>query len=505
MSSLDQIGNVIGFLGGQALNAVNLAANLEHGNLQGYLANRAQLGQDAASRQQIGQSPFFAGLAGYGMPGVDVANIHSGYGNEGQIINSKNLPPLTAQTQAEQAKAIREAQLQNLTPEQAAKMAEQARVGQPGGPSRLTIPTMAGNETFGGSVPALEFPTAEAAQSAGKSAGLVPVPTNRNTFVLRPPARQAAQGTASAEDLQALGLAPAPAQAPQQPQEAPAAPQGGEEAPSQPFTLPPGFTPFEGAPAVAAPQAPAPAEAPADQARVGFPSPAFVDQPAPSVVQNPQSIAQFEARTPRAGQAPMAQMAAPQAPAAVGPPPLAPGYRVTAKIAPGVTVSRSGPPQKPPDFSELASKRAIPLIDGAIKAIDNLTQKGVLTDDYTGIALNRARLEYQARKPKADPDAVFLIRNLRSAVPLLARGFGEQRTNQREEQRLSDALSFNLMSASAARDILTNYKTLFQTGAAPPALQQAFPDATQAIQGQFMQSLSPAQQMILQRSQPVGR
>lgn len=520
---MNQIGQVLGTIGGNVISAINTVGAIEHGGLPQMLANQDALRQDPAFRATVNQPGFLSalhgGMAGLGFPSyAPDPNVQSaGYGNQGQLIGptvNTALPPMTPQAQAEQAKAVYEAKMRSMTPEQAVEYARSQGIS---GPAQVTIPTGSGMVRVGGGAAQqpLEFPTMEAAQAAGSRVGLVPVPTNRNTFVLRQPARPQGGGFASPADAAAIlgGGGQAPPQAAPEPQPTPT------EAPAQPepFQLPPGFVPFEGSPAVAqptAPQAPATAQA---EPRIGYPSPAFTE--GPSIVKNPQTMDQFERTqptiaqgrpvvdTPGAAPVQMAQAAPAAAPPGLAPTPVT-RSTTTVKLARGITqsITREAPKASTKeDFSQLAAKRVLPLISRATQAIDNLTQKGVLRDDYIGIIGNRARLEYESRKPNADPDAVFLLRNLKSAVPLLARGFGEQRTNIQEEKRLADAFSFNFMSASAARSILDNYRDLFETGTPPPLLQQTFPGSAQTIQGQFQQSLTPEQQRILQQSQPMGR
>lgn len=157
--AMTQIGQVLGTIGGTVLNAINTVGALEHGALPQMLANQAALQQDPAFRAQVNQPGFLSALrgsmSGMGMPSyAPDPNVQSaGWGNQGQLLGptvNTALPPMTPQSQAEQAQAIRQAQMRTMTPEQAAEYAKQIGVGTPGGPTRLTMQTGLGTETFGG-------------------------------------------------------------------------------------------------------------------------------------------------------------------------------------------------------------------------------------------------------------------------------------------------------------------------------------------------------------------
>jgi hypothetical protein len=167
--ALSHIGNIVGNIGGQVLNAINLAGAIQSGNLPRYLSERAQLGQDPAARTQMDRSGFYSGLAGYGPPSLAPdPNVQSaGYGNQGQLIGptvNTALPPLTAQAQAEQQKQQFQANLYQraatdpqaaamlgmpLSPEQQQAMTRQYGVGRAGGPTKMVFGPKGPVETYG--------------------------------------------------------------------------------------------------------------------------------------------------------------------------------------------------------------------------------------------------------------------------------------------------------------------------------------------------------------------
>lgn len=463
----------LGLYGVELLNSLNTP-----GGFQQFLARSAQAGTDPGLRSALGQSPFLSGAFGYPVHATPVsAPLPSGEAGPpaptGQTALMPHFGPLPPETQLKGELAESEKRyFEGLTPEQRQGVV-QAQLG--GGPTpeqlqqyralagpgtRVTVPGPGGiRMAFGQPSGAKDtFPmtpegvqegqsTLEALSRLGVRADLVPLPSQGVYRLVRGTQPPGGVVASPADVSRFAPPAAAPAAAP-----SPSAP---PPTPSPAAPLPPGVVPPDqvdmNAPAGTFP---APTPAPT-QAKVGYPSPAF--GPTPTVATTTTTLP--PQRTPAS------------APAA---PTLRPGERVTIKEAPGITRTMSGPPAASAakaDFSAQAAQKSLRVLTRAKEAIGRLRQAGILTDDpiWGSIGYNRARLEYAARASGSDKqtreDALFLLRNLQSTVPTLARGFGEQRTNVQEEQRIREALSFNFAPASMAEGVIDNYIALFQQNA----------------------------------------
>lgn len=465
-----------------------------------FLLSRATAAQEPDTRLALAQSPFLTGFLGYGgtrlpvshpgeaeyagLPpsaGVQVLGPSPTFGGLPTPAQptqfAPSLPVLgpTGRTQLAQA-SLQESQagIQQLHSAILAKLAQ----GQPLTPQEATVaralklsqPTTAEQlaevEAFRQAYP----------KPAGMLESLTFAPGRGASVSYREP--QPLLGGVDPAFLAQFGIVPpaAPAAAPTP---APAAPAPGTEAapPGAPpaVALPKGFVPYD-------PNA-ADLDEPLD-ATVGYPSPAF--PPDADVAYREGISAAAGGPGPRLGpgwrpgQAPAPGVGIPIAAPAAAPPVAAPAAAPNLRVK-GVTLGPRGvqgvtlapPGGGKEDFTIAARAKALQVLTTAKGAITRLRDRGVLTDDVLPSTVGRNRLYLEAaargRTPsggnvddQTQKDATFLLRNLASTVPALARGFGEQRTNIQEEQRLRDALSFNFVPASMAESVIDNYIALFQ-------------------------------------------
>lgn len=107
--------------------------------------------------------------------------------------------------------------------------------------------------------------------------------------------------------------------------------------------------------------------------------------------------------------------------------------------------------------NEKAAQASIKVLQRAKIAVNNLKQRGILTDDLVQVGTGVQYAKFMKAWYDGDPDAVFLMSNLRAAVPQLARGAGETRPTVQEEQRLAQTLFFGAVPAQTALSLLDNY------------------------------------------------